>query len=576
MTDQFETSVETGELSRYVVQLRHESGRVLGTGFFVAPRWILTCAHVVGEDKKVVVAPDVSIATTPLPASVDVASQSPTSGTSASLWPFPDLALVHLDRHLEHPSALLCIERPIAGVEWQAWGYSEREQGIMPLGSPASFRYEGEEADGYLKLKGGEAAPGLSGSPLVCPRRRAVVGVVAATRQLHSDMGAYAVPVAPLLNGEERLPTDLIAHGSLIRAMNILAVIRDGLTWHKVLPIHGTDRILSRPWVSFIKSDKTSPSDLLRAEFGVVPYLFREAGLQKAIEWCDQSTPMAIARIPGDGGAGKTRFALELCKMFRERGWMAGFWRRDKDIAGVPLPRLIVVDYAEVEELRLALEMLDDLRNSASSITPVRVLLLTRTGTGGHMPESVQREAPASLTSVLESNLDIDAASIALSIPEREELYRTAVQAFAAAWFPTAVNGIASESKHLDYPDLSGDRYTAPLEVLFEALDLVLRGEESGRVRLPEPVERVLEHERKYWRKTGPQFDKDCKSPPRRCRHSLVRPPMRKRTGCSQCFRRCAARQWLANEISSSTGLLVFIAAHAYSIQCDRIGWERP
>lgn len=502
MTSGLDSTVETGELRRYVVQLRSERGRILGTGFFVAPKWVLTCAHVLSGERNVVVAPDESISRAGLPALVDATSAPPQPGAPSSLWPFPDLALVHLAGDLEHPCALLDVEGPIAGADWQTWGFSEREQGVAPRGSPASFRYEGEEEDGYLKLKGGEAAPGLSGAPLVCPRRRAVVGVVAAARRLGSDMGGYAVPVVRLLTGDGRLPTDLTAHGSFIRAINVSAVVRDRRAWHRVLPVHGTSRILDRPWTSFVKGFGSNPSDLLRAEFGVVPYVFREAALQEAIAWCERDTPMAIARITGGGGVGKTRFALELCRLLCNRGWMAGFWRRDKASADVPLPRLVVVDYAEIEELRLALDTLSDLQSSASQIAPVRVLLLTRTGVSGHIPDPVRSEAPASLVGVLDANLDIDGASAALGTGEREELFTAAADAFATAW-----QSVPPDGSSLHRPELSAVRYAVPLEVLFEALDFALGGEQPAMSRFRPPAERVLDHERRYWQRTGAQFN---------------------------------------------------------------------
>lgn len=45
---------------------------------------------------------------------------------------------------------------------------------------------------GFLQVKAGQAAPGLSGAPLVCPVRRAIVGVVAVTRDARSDLAGWA------------------------------------------------------------------------------------------------------------------------------------------------------------------------------------------------------------------------------------------------------------------------------------------------------------------------------------------------------------------------------------------------
>lgn len=70
---------------------------------------------------------------------------------------------------------LLDPRSPLDG-ECHAWGYSEREDGVAPTGSPASFLCEGIEGDDYLKLKAGQAAPGLSGAPLVEAGRARVSG----------------------------------------------------------------------------------------------------------------------------------------------------------------------------------------------------------------------------------------------------------------------------------------------------------------------------------------------------------------------------------------------------------------
>lgn len=504
MTAWPDTSIDTGELRRYVVHIRSEPGGILGTGFFVAPNWVLTCAHVVHSARKVIIVPDSSISADPLPASVDVASPAPEPGASSNLWPFPDLALLHLAGHVEHPCAFLDVQGPMSGSEVQAWGYPEREQGVPPVGSPASFRLEGgPDDDGWLKFKSGEAAPGLSGAPLVCTRRRAIVGMVVASRQLRSDMGGYATPIYLLLNGDKRLPADVAAHGALIRVMNLRAVVeKDGRTWHRVLPIRGVSQILKRPWIPFAKSDDSNPSDLLLPEFGVVPYLFRRAVLQEVVAWCDQDVPSAIARVLGGVGSGKTRFALELCKSLSEQGWVAGFWRRGTAIAEAPLPRLVVVDFAEIDALPLAWEVINDLRDTASVIAPVRVLLLTRTRSDGQLPDSAN---------VLHPDWDIDDACAELDTLERQELFKSAVTEFARAWHSASDTEGPSIDMGSHLAHLPEGRYAAPLEVLFEALDLALGGESVPGGRPLSPVERVLERERRFWQRSDPQLDPGLK-----------------------------------------------------------------
>jgi hypothetical protein len=270
--------------------------------------------------------------------------------------------------------------------------------------------------------------------------------------------------------------------------------------------IDDVDGLLQQPWTRYLRNARSSPSDLLRPEFGVVPYLLRAGQIADVIAWCDRTTPMSIARISGGGGSGKTRFALELCKTLVERGWLAGFWRPDKEIAGFSLPRLVVVDYAEVQEMQLALETINDLQRSASEIAPVRVLLLTRTAVRTETDNSVRDEAPASLLAALDSNLDIAGVSDPLEPDERRQLYRAARNAFVAAWDRPEGN-VSRDPVGVEQPDLSSDRYGAPLEVLFEALDSVLDDEQAVASHRRAPVERVLAHERRYWRRTAPHLD---------------------------------------------------------------------
>lgn len=343
--------VESQELRRYIVRVDDEDRQPQGTGFFVAPGWVLTCAHVVKTAERVVVVH--ALGETPIPATVAARSAARVPGPSA-FWPFPDLALIRLDAALDHPCAWLDIRTPVDG--WcHAWGHSKREDGVAPTGSPASFRFEGVEGDDFLSLRAGQAAPGLSGAPLVCPGRRAVVGVMTMTRDKRDDRGGWAAPISALLTGGPGVPDDLAALGSEIRRANRAAVLRDRASWHRVLPVDGSADVLLRPWWTFRKTRRPDPADLLLAGFGVVPYLFRDADIEEAIAWCESAEALAVSVVPGRGGAGKTRFAVELCQRMEhpDHGWVAGMWDDAQvaatDLATLPLPRLIFVDYTESE-----------------------------------------------------------------------------------------------------------------------------------------------------------------------------------------------------------------------------------
>ncbi|MFI2632321.1 trypsin-like peptidase domain-containing protein [Streptomyces collinus] len=186
----------------------------LGTGFFVAYGKVLTCAHVVCDSstgiplEEVLVVPDPSLRSEPVAARVVACTEPPTQGV---LWPLPDLALLELESDLHHEVLPLRLQRRLAVGGWyQAWGYAPRADGEVPDGAPVSFRFDGHEGDGYLRLAAGQAAAGLSGSPLVdAARPDEVLGVIAASRDVRTDLGGWAAPVAALEDPGLTLPGPL-------------------------------------------------------------------------------------------------------------------------------------------------------------------------------------------------------------------------------------------------------------------------------------------------------------------------------------------------------------------------------
>ncbi len=73
-------------------------------------------------------------------------------------------------------------------------------------------------------------------------------------------------------------------------------------------------------------------------------------------------------------------------------------------------------------------------------------------------------------------SVDGDAAATRLTATQRRLLFAEAFGRFSRAWSPAA-------PAHLPGPHavLAADRYTVPLEVLFEAFDRALNGGVAGR-----------------------------------------------------------------------------------------------
>ncbi|MEU2121131.1 trypsin-like peptidase domain-containing protein [Nocardia niwae] len=169
----------------------------VGTGFFVAPGLVLTCAHVVPEGLGTVSAvwagETLALAVVPewrLPSGPD--------GTG------PDLALLRLERTIDHP--VVCLAFDIEPGD-ELWGYGHPD-GVYRAGDSVTFRatgpssrgMPGEEAVPLQHVSDGRAGPGFSGGPVLNWRTGAVCGVMRFAYGLDRGVpGARLVPIARIL-----------------------------------------------------------------------------------------------------------------------------------------------------------------------------------------------------------------------------------------------------------------------------------------------------------------------------------------------------------------------------------------
>ncbi|MCX5529799.1 tetratricopeptide repeat protein [Streptomyces sp. NBC_00006] len=131
-----------------------------------------------------------------------------------------------------------------------------------------------------------------------------------------------------------------------------------------------------------------SPAALLRADAEAVAFHGRASELADLRAWCENGPPAIQLRVlTGPGGQGKTRLARRLTDTLGWRGWVAGHLSSDLsddpalDAAppdfttlATSLPLLLVVDYAETRP-RLLRRLITHLHRSRHR---VRVLLLAR------------------------------------------------------------------------------------------------------------------------------------------------------------------------------------------------------
>ncbi|MEU1969689.1 trypsin-like peptidase domain-containing protein [Micromonospora sediminicola] len=173
-----------------------------GSGVWVAPGFVVTCAHLVpdGADSAVEVRwRDQVLRGT-------VTDQVPAEPGHLGLWAYPDLALVEVADPPEHPCAWLSESVPHDAAPLTAFGHSAKlGEGLRP--AAVEGRFSGWHLFGHgrnWQFTGNEIAPGMSGGPVLDTRGGAVCAIVTTTVAEDTDRGGYLAPVAAL----RELPAD--------------------------------------------------------------------------------------------------------------------------------------------------------------------------------------------------------------------------------------------------------------------------------------------------------------------------------------------------------------------------------
>jgi hypothetical protein len=188
----------TAQTEACIVRLAEDGGQGrIGTGFLVAPGYVLTCAHVVeppsGTEQRQFVVESRYRTWQCLPEQRRPGGQA-------------DLALIGIP-WTDHPCVLMGAAAEPTHPVWTQ-GFI-RKQGEIRL-EPAIGEIEGERRArldiggpeySLVKFKGGQITPGMSGSPLLNLRTSAICGIVAKTLNEATDAGGLAVPVRTILAG---------------------------------------------------------------------------------------------------------------------------------------------------------------------------------------------------------------------------------------------------------------------------------------------------------------------------------------------------------------------------------------
>ncbi|MFE7614153.1 trypsin-like peptidase domain-containing protein [Streptomyces sp. NPDC057496] len=160
-------------------------GDFLGSGFFIAPSWVLTCAHVAseGRGRQVDVVYRTARGGETVTVGGTVVAALPEERPATGGWPSPDLALIQLLRPVDHPCVYLS-ERSTGlkrGMYYFA-GWADGGAGA-PKRLGRECRVVGSiddwsDDDEQMLIEASQLYPGMSGGPLVDLARGEVVGVL--------------------------------------------------------------------------------------------------------------------------------------------------------------------------------------------------------------------------------------------------------------------------------------------------------------------------------------------------------------------------------------------------------------
>ncbi|NET46431.1 trypsin-like peptidase domain-containing protein [Okeania sp. SIO2B3] len=158
-----------------------------GTGFFVAPGLILTCAHVVKD-----------LGDLPIKVRWKQEHNFAEAKVEESFPKF-DLALLRFNPPKDENLPCVKLDEDIkTGDELYTFSYSD----IDINGSSVTFTTEGPTGDEppLIKFKSGQVRPGMSGSALVNQRTGKVCGILKFTRGRSIDLGGGAIPISVILS----------------------------------------------------------------------------------------------------------------------------------------------------------------------------------------------------------------------------------------------------------------------------------------------------------------------------------------------------------------------------------------
>jgi tetratricopeptide (TPR) repeat protein len=488
-------------------------GEFRGSGFFVAPGEVLTCAHVVPDGGTVVVAGKSGELTAEV---VERVPSLPDDSPDRRFPALPDVALLRLtEPPPSHPCVHLDHEHPAAGASFDRlylYGFTAGEHAEDAVSSsPAQVEYKGllEEAGQPLfKLGGDQIRRGYSGSPLLNLRTGSVCAVVESSRDPEGERGGFGVPVSLIV---DELP------GLLGRNMAHHAT---DSTWQRAVEAEreqeerrrgGDDLNLLAPLIDLEWTPDYPPSELLRARYGVVGLQGREQPERELGCWRDSDRRFDIAVISGAGGYGKTRLALEHCARAQQDGWTAGLFAHDLSantdtaldrLTAWPGRLLVAIDYAETRPALVSSLILRLSRRQGGP--PARLILICRQAQAAAEQEGLFAIGDGR-DEILRALRRAETIRLDQQPIDSQRLFEAGLEAFAER--------LGEGGSMASAPALEAGHFERPLFVLAAALlvaqDPGVDVDAMGREQLM--LELLDHHEAQYWERSkeglGPDFD---------------------------------------------------------------------
>lgn len=468
-----------------------------GTGFFVTPNELLTCAHVVHEANRISVGGD------GWEAPAEVVRCVPEDG--GQFYPLPDIALLRVDEAPDdQPCVRLDPSPPAAGKDpdilyLDAYCKGEHAPGEVKR-APASLNYVGileGSAVPIYKLGKDQILRGYSGCPALNLTTGSVCALIESSRGEKADIGGFGVPMAIVAEEFAEL-TDLNKefHATDRRWEEAREEEEKEMMIRAGAP---ASLPLLRPLLPLNWETRSPKSDLLKPCYGVVGLHGRERLQAELMRWRESADDVAIAVVTGDGGYGKTRLAIEECIAAEKAHWTSGFLRVPADglsqielgeLRDWPARMLIAIDYAETKA-KVVAELLRTFTHRDDG-PAVRLLLICRQplsdrelerrfalGQGRELVEKVlRRSEPVRL-----DRQQIDA----------QQLFEESIEKMAPF--------LTSAPCKPPFPTLVGDQFTRPLFVLAAAMlwledpsiDVAALDRESLMLEV------IDRHESEYW-----------------------------------------------------------------------------